>query len=239
MQTEHRTLSGCHTLYQAQYRIEKIMQNLVVKTDNELLTDSIIVANGCDIQHKNVINLIRKYEGDFKEFGELAFQTRLNTQGSPTEYALLNEDQATYLITLFRNNNIVRGFKKRLVHEFRRLINENNKSIKRRGELSWKESREHAALEYKVMSATLQEVRKLAGKDTKSHHYINEAKLVNFSMTGSFKGLNREELNSKELQVLKTLEVRNAVLIGAGLEREVRKKALVDLYSELTINRLE
>jgi phage regulator Rha-like protein len=221
------------------------MQNLVIKTDNELLTDSIIVASGCDIQHKNVIGLIRKYEDDFKEFGALAFETRKGEslpQGGfakSTEYALLNEDQATYLITLFRNNDIVRGFKKRLVHEFRRLINENNKSIKRRGELSWKESREHTALEYKVMSATLQEVRKLAGKDTKSHHYINEAKLLSFSMTGSFKGLNREELNSKELQVLKTLEVRNAVLIGAGLEREVRKKALVDLYSELTINRLE
>src|SRR5574343_13539 len=29
MQTEHRILNGCHIFYQAQYRIEKIMQKLV------------------------------------------------------------------------------------------------------------------------------------------------------------------------------------------------------------------
>jgi len=215
------------------------MNELVSKSNNELLTDSFIVASGCKLQHKNVMAMIRKYQDDFEEFGLLAFETRLNNQGSPTEYAFLNEDQATYLITLFRNNEIVRGFKKKLVHEFRRLINENNRLIKTKSTLDWQESRQHAALEYKVMSSTLQEVRKLAGKDTKSFHFANESKLVNFAMTGVFKGINRNELSVKELQVLQSLEVRNAVLIGAGIDRDTRKKSLVDLYNEQTINRLE
>ena len=219
------------------------MQNLVTKTTTDLLTDSLIVASGCEIQHASVIKLIRKYKEDFEEFGLLAFeiQPRLKGQhgGGDTEYALLNEDQATYLITLFRNNDVVRAFKKRLVHEFRRLINENNALIKRQGSLDWQQNRQHAALEYKVMSATLQEVRKLAGKDTKSHHYMNEAKLVSFAMTGKFKGIDRNSLNASELHVLKTLETRNAVLIGAGLERETRKATLIDLYNEMTIDRLE
>jgi len=219
------------------------MQKLVTKTNSDLLTDSLIVASGCEIQHASVIKIIRKYKDDFEEFGLLAFQIQPRLKGKhgggDTEYALLNEDQATYLITLFRNNDVVRAFKKRLVHEFRRLINENNTLIKRQCSLDWQQSREHAALEYKVMSATLQEVRKLSGKDTKSHHYMNEALLVNFAMTGNFKGVDRNTLNARELNVLKTLETRNAVLIGAGLDRETRKATLIDLYNEMTIDRLE
>lgn len=235
MQTEHRTLNGCHTSYQAQYRIEKIMQNLVVKNeDDNLITNSLVISELFVMPHKNVLRALDKLKD------RLNLEPTLYTDSMNREQRmyLLTERQALVAMPFIGGEKSVEG-QMLLVDAFIAMRKVINDTIKRQGELSWKESREHAALEYKVMSATLQEVRKLAGKDTKSHHYINEAKLVNFSMTGSFKGLNREELNSKELQVLKTLEVRNAVLIGAGLEREVRKKALVDLYSELTINRLE
>ena len=211
------------------------MQNLVVKNeDDNLITNSLVISELFVMPHKNVLRALDKLKD------RLNLEPTLYTDSMNREQRmyLLTERQALVAMPFIGGEKSVEG-QMLLVDAFIAMRKVINDTIKRQGELSWKESREHAALEYKVMSATLQEVRKLAGKDTKSHHYINEAKLVNFSMTGSFKGLNREELNSKELQVLKTLEVRNAVLIGAGLEREVRKKALVDLYSELTINRLE
>ncbi|MFM7012962.1 MAG: Rha family transcriptional regulator, partial [Betaproteobacteria bacterium] len=71
----------------------------------------------------DVLKLVKKYQSEFEELGEVRFETALNTQGSSTEYAVLNEDQATYLITLFTNTDIVRKFKLRLVKEFRNALN--------------------------------------------------------------------------------------------------------------------
>lgn len=53
--------------------------------------------------------------------GEVAFQMRLNAQGSPTEYALLNEGQAMFLLTLQKNTTKVVQFKLALVKAFLEL----------------------------------------------------------------------------------------------------------------------
>lgn len=53
-----------------------------------------------------------------------------------------------------------------------------------RGKDDWAKSRHITAISYKAMSAVLQEVRAEDGKETKMHHYANEAKLVNWALTG-------------------------------------------------------
>lgn len=100
------------------------MQALVTaNAANEAVTTTLAIAEGTERQHKNVMELVRTYQSDLEDFGQVAFETRLNTQGTSTEYALLNEDQATLIITFMRNSDIVRDFKKRLVKEFRNMIN--------------------------------------------------------------------------------------------------------------------
>ena len=86
-----------------------IKTELVHVSHGQVFTDSLVIAENCELEHKNVIAIIRKYKCDFEEFSPLAFQTRkgikLSTGGfaKSTEYAELTEDQATYLMTLFRN----------------------------------------------------------------------------------------------------------------------------------------
>lgn len=58
-------------------------------------------------------NGVREYQNDLEEFGALAFETR-RTLGTPTTFFLLNEPQATLILTYMRNSEIVRDFKKRL-----------------------------------------------------------------------------------------------------------------------------
>jgi hypothetical protein len=45
---------------------------------------------------KTTIRLVRKFQADFEELGTFAFETR-KSGGLPTEFAILNEDQANYL----------------------------------------------------------------------------------------------------------------------------------------------
>lgn len=93
------------------------MTNIVTIENGSAVTTSMAIADGVGYEHKSVIQLIRDNIADLQEFGTLAFEMR-KSGGRPTEYALLNEQQATLLITYMRNNEIVRAFKKQLVKAF-------------------------------------------------------------------------------------------------------------------------
>lgn len=95
-----------------------------------------------------------------------------------------------------------------------------------RGKDDWKKLRHEAASSYKVMSSILQMTRQDCGKDTAPHHFSNEARLVNFVLSGEFKGIDRDSLETEDLALLAYLEERNAVLIGRGFSYESRKQML-------------
>lgn len=97
---------------------------LVVPMDGEPRASSEIVARGVEQQHASVIKLIRRHQADFEAFGEVRFEIRLNRQGSPTEFAMLNEQQATLLLAFMRNSPKVIEFKIALVKEFFRMRDE-------------------------------------------------------------------------------------------------------------------
>ncbi len=90
----------------------------------------------------------------------------------------------------------------------------------------WKRVRHEAAATYKVMSAMLDMRRNLEGKETKAHHYSNEARLINWALTGEFKSLEREAMDERELNALAKLEEYNALLIGHGVPYKERKEML-------------
>lgn len=90
----------------------------------------------------------------------------------------------------------------------------------------WKRIRHEASSSFKVMNAVLLLQRQQQGKVSKHHHFSNEARLVNWALTGAFKSLDRDSLTSDELDLLAKLEERNAVLIGCGLDYDERKLAL-------------
>lgn len=98
---------------------EQLMQ-LVTVESGEPRTTTLAIAEGMEVQHKNVLELVRNYVNDLKEFGTIAFETR-KSGGRPTEIATLNEQQATLIMTYMKNTEIARAFKKRLVKAFYEL----------------------------------------------------------------------------------------------------------------------
>lgn len=94
------------------------MYELVEVRRNEVFTNSKIIAEGTGNQHHAVREIIKKYRKDIEDFGTLLILNEESTGGRPTELFLLNEEQATFLITLLRNSKVVVKFKKELVHQF-------------------------------------------------------------------------------------------------------------------------
>ena len=101
--------------------------NIVFVGENgEAVTTSLAIAEGTEVQHKNILEMVRKNEQDFNDFGRVTFETRpFETAGGiqNREVAILNEQQATLLLTYMRNNEIVKKFKKHLVKSFFEIRN--------------------------------------------------------------------------------------------------------------------
>ena len=99
-----------------------INTSLVLLQNNQLVTTSEIIAQSIEVQHRNTLDLIKRYTGELEQLGSLAFQTRVKRidqrGGEKTTYALLNEQQATFLISLSRNTPKVVEFKLALTKAF-------------------------------------------------------------------------------------------------------------------------
>jgi hypothetical protein len=87
-------------------------------------------------------------------------------------------------------------------------------------------ARHAAASSHKVMCEILRQSRLAAGKETRDVHYMNEAKLTNWSCGGDFAGANRDAMTVTQLDGLAANEIQNAVMIGSGLPYAERKGEL-------------
>lgn len=102
---------------------ELIVSNIGTDADAALVVDSRLLASGLNIEHDNFLQTIQKYETQIeKAFGVLLFETGKPSGaakgGRPQKYALLTEDQATFVITLTRNTPEVVRCKLELVSAF-------------------------------------------------------------------------------------------------------------------------
>lgn len=98
--------------------------------------------------------------------------------------------------------------------------------------IDWDMARHASKASNKVANQILQMVRAEQGKETAAHHYANEAKLINFALTGALKPVERDSLAPHDLDLLASLENRNSVLLGRGVDRETRKEILCAMAGE-------
>lgn len=100
----------------------------------EPYTTSEIIAECADVQHHTITRLIRENKDDFEALGILGFKIhKLDGRGQPKKAYILNEQQATLLITYLKNTEPVREFKKNLVKAFFEMRDELSKVREQRG----------------------------------------------------------------------------------------------------------
>jgi len=98
----------------------------VVNIDDELRVSHQVIAVNTGNEAISIRKLIDKYIHDFKEFGAVSFKMTTESLGLSNAFLknqsqkiyYLNEQQATFLMTLLRNNKEIVQFKKTLVKAF-------------------------------------------------------------------------------------------------------------------------
>jgi phage regulator Rha-like protein len=206
--------------------------NIVHVTHGKPFTTSLVIAEQCELDHANhVIRLIRKYTDDFKELGTSVFHKQ-KSRGKNTTYAELNEDQATYLMTLFENTPIVRKFKLTLVKEFRKVVTELQRI---QSEPNRANAIGHKHDSAKFMTDALKFIRDLAGKDTDTRHYTNEHLFCNRALTGKWEKLDESTLDAYDVKLLAVIRGHNANLIHHYPKQHGRKERLDKFVSDYRV----
>jgi phage regulator Rha-like protein len=98
-------------------------QDLVLTiTTAEPRVDTRLLARRLGNKHKAVLTLLDRYLVAFKGHGQLTFKKEVGKRkqggGNAERYALLNEDQSYFLLSLSRNTHIVVTLKSNLVKAF-------------------------------------------------------------------------------------------------------------------------
>ena len=90
-------------------------------TSKEARVDTRLLAKKLGNQHHNTLALVIKHEVAFQKLGKVLFKTEPlsdSRTGQRERFALLNEDQAFFLLSLSRNTDLVVGLKLKLIESF-------------------------------------------------------------------------------------------------------------------------
>lgn len=217
------------------------MDNLVILKGNDVFTNSWVIAEGTGNSHRAIKSIVDKYSDDFKEFGKLSYHSKWfenekqkkifsdNSKGvsrekTKIEVILLNEPQATLLVTYLRNTEQVRRFKKNLVFEFYRMRD----FIREKQTPAWQESRQTGITTRKKETDAIKRLCEYATAQGSKHPerlYTAYTKLANKAAGIT----NRTTATNLQLSVLTVAESIIAQTIDAGIEEN---KPYKEIYQD-------
>ncbi len=203
------------------------MNELVTVKRDEAFTNSMIIANGTDNQHPSVMRLIKRHRRKLEKWGQVEFTDfkSINSgKGRPIKIAFLNEQQATFLVTLLDNNDKVLDFKAELVDQFFKM----RKVLIERQTAVWVETRKAGILTRKSETDVIKELIEYAKAQGSTHAdmlYVTYSKLAN-----KIAGVSKRDLASvKQLNILDELEGMIYHVIKLGMAQSKHYK---DIYKD-------
>ena len=163
--------------------------------------DSRLLAKSLGNKHRHVMALPDKYMDRFKTFGHVSFKNadgeRKQGGGKAERFALLNEDQAFFLLSLSRNNDHVVSLKVKLVKAF--------------GEAR-RAAGQHGTEYLPSYHQLHDELHTLAaGSDHERHVHMNVNRLINKTV-----GLEPGQRSTASIPVQSLLAVAQAVAVKAA-----------------------
>ena len=204
------------------------MQELsIVQLKSELRTDSRLLAGFLDHRHRTILENIDKYNAELKSISGLPFETgTLETRGGiqSQRFAMLDEDQCYFLLTLMRNNERVVAAKLALVKAFKnaRAQLALRDVVRLDGKLARKAETDSIKLLVEYASAN--------GSKSANRYYTNVTKMTN-ALLGIESG-QREALDVNQLKQIAILESVVDIAIRDGVKAELPYKDIYQLAKE-------
>ena len=210
-----------------------ISLNLV---SNEFRIDSRLLAPELNHRHRTILESLDKYKSQFDALGQLTFESEAGYQNAIVRYALLNEDQCYFLLTLMRNNNHIVKAKLNLVKAFR----DARKQLAER-DIARLDGKQARRLETDAIKS-LVEYAKASGSSKPDMYYLSITKMTNKAL--GIESGQRDKMDARQLQLLKLAETLIEIAIRDGLKANLNYKDIYrlckdrvgDILEQLKIN---
>ena len=197
------------------------MELVYMDGKKEPYTTSAIIAECAGIKHHAIQEHIRKQIGRLEQFGKVSFKMRPLQSGQQAKDYILNEQQATLLITFLKNTEQVANFKTNLVKAFFEMRDELSKFRMQRALEKPKRKTLHDSIENweqapKYPHSTMNNLLLKAVTD------MNAKQLV--KSRGGYNGI--DSLTSDELEQYQAFEDMVIAMIGLNMSyQEIKAMA--------------
>lgn len=185
------------------------------------LVSSQTISAGIGVQHKATFTLIKKHKNLLETFGSLEFEIPVKSKTGKEKHALLNEDQAIFLLTLSRNTEQVVTFK----HALTKLFGKYRRESEMRANVGWQQNRELGKLTRRELTDVIQpyvNYAKAQGSRGAGHYYTNITKLLNTTL-----GIDdRDTASENSLHLLATAEHIAEQYLNKGMADQLPYKAI-------------
>lgn len=213
-------------------------KDIVFLEGNRAMTTTLIIAEGCGIEHRAVMQLLKTHK---HRQTLLAFQmSKVSRGGRPVEYATLTERQTTFLITLMRNSETVVLFKERLSNAFHDQRETISRLVAQRKDSDWQNVRKdgkHVYFQKTDVIKQFVDYAKGQGSQSAERYYCNLAKMENkalFFFEQRHQNM-REVLTIKQLMQVSTADGVVEKALQDGMTRQLPYKDCYKLAKERII----
>jgi len=177
--------------------------NLTFIKNNDVFTDSLVIANDINYEHRAIVKHFKTYKERFERRGNLSTLSAKIKEGAgrPTTIYLLNETQAVFLVTLLDNTDEVLDFKERLAVSFTTMRH----ILCQRQTAEWQEIRQQGKQARLQETDALQQLvayAKAQGSKNADKLFMSYSKLVK-GLTGYNK---RDTASADTLQLVSFME---------------------------------
>jgi phage regulator Rha-like protein len=205
----------------------------VVQQGLQLVVDSRLVASELGVKHKAFLETVRKYLTDLQDFGKVPFETAPSSSGQTEVFCWLNEEQATFAMTLSRNSSKVIECKKKLVRGFYAA----KKLLQQRENAEWVEARNSGKRSRKQETDGIKAFVAYAkdqGSQSAEKYYMSISKMENkalFLVEQKYPNL-RDVLGVAELGLIAVADTIVFNALREGIERKLHYKDIYKLAKE-------
>jgi phage regulator Rha-like protein len=209
------------------------MGELVCLVKGLPLVSTMDMAKALKVEHASVLLMVRKYEAKFQSIRTFRFEIA-KSGGRPTPFCRLDEEQATFLVTLMRNSDVVVEFKHRMTREFYRMKQELILIASQSQNAEWLETRK-AGKETRLIATdsikTFVDYAKKQGSTKAEMYYANITIMENramFFLEQKFANL-RDVLNIHQLSTIKSADMIVMKALSDGMEKGMNYKDIYQL----------
>ena len=207
--------------------------------DQEARVDSRLIAERMGVDHRSTYRLLTRFQKEVEELGKMRFEIAPSASGQKQRFALLNEDQSIFVLTLSKNTpevvalklDLTKAFKKARDAEFRRL-----RQAEKRAHLAWQTQRQEGKAVRRIETDAIKEFVEYAREQGSKNAHFYYSNITSMGYNNLFlmeKGLEkhfpkklREYLDIKQIINLSAAELAVEKALRDGMDQGLPYKEI-------------